>query len=64
MGSFEALLADPKVDAVVLATPHSLHTQAGHRRGRGGQACVLRKAICLDESAEADAQSKQRRKLE
>jgi predicted dehydrogenase len=25
--SFEALLADPKIDAVVLATPHSLHAQ-------------------------------------
>src|SRR6185436_19984081 len=25
--NYEALLADPKVDAVVLATPHSLHAQ-------------------------------------
>jgi predicted dehydrogenase len=25
--NFEALLADPKIDAVVLATPHSLHAQ-------------------------------------
>src|SRR5262245_30712074 len=25
--SFEAVLADPKIDAVVLATPHSIHSK-------------------------------------
>src|SRR5258708_19934878 len=25
--SFEAVLADPSIDAVVLATPHSIHTE-------------------------------------
>ena len=31
--SYEEILADPSIDAVVLATPHSMHTeQITHRR--------------------------------
>ena len=42
--SFEAVLADPSIDAVVLATPHSMHTRADRRRRARGQACLHRQA--------------------
>jgi len=32
--SYEQILADPEVDAVVLATPHSLHARSRRRRSR------------------------------
>ena len=43
--SFEAILGDPSVDAIVLATPHSHALAAGDRRGAGRQARVLREAV-------------------
>ena len=46
---YQALLADPEVDAVVLATPHSQHAAAGDRRGAGRQARVLREAVRADQ---------------
>ena len=42
------LLADPQVEAVVLATPHSLHARRSSRR-RGRQARLLREAVRADE---------------
>ena len=45
LDSYEAMLADPKIDAVVLATPPSGHVQADDRRGGCRQARVLRKAV-------------------
>ena len=47
--NYEALLANPQVDAVVLATPHSLHARAGDRGGGGRQARLLREAVRADE---------------
>ena len=35
---FEDILADQSIDAVVLATPHSQHADAGDGRDRGRQA--------------------------
>ena len=42
--SYEKLLKDPKVDAVVLATPHSLHVEQVVRPPRQ-EARVLREAV-------------------
>ena len=52
--SFEALLDDPEVDAVVLATPHSLHTAAGRSPPPSRQARLLREAVRPDK-ADAEA---------
>ena len=45
--SYEAVLADPKIDAVVLATPPSGHLQADRGRGGRRQARLLREAVHL-----------------
>ena len=42
------MLGDPAVQAVVLATPHSLHRARDRGGGGGGQAGVLREAADLD----------------
>ena len=34
VGELAPVLADPTIDAVVLATPHSLHCRTDHRRRR------------------------------
>ena len=43
--SYEDVLADKSIDAVVLATPHTRASRAGRGRGRRRQACVLREAV-------------------
>src|SRR6186713_2887315 len=52
--SYEALLADPKVDAVVLATPHSLHTQQVIAAAAAGKHVFCEKPFALTK-ADADA---------
>ena len=52
--SFEALLADPKVDAVVLATPHSLHPQQVIAAAAAGKHVFCEKPFAL---TKADAEA-------
>ncbi|HJU15405.1 MAG TPA: Gfo/Idh/MocA family oxidoreductase [Stellaceae bacterium] len=42
------VLADPQIDAVVLATPHSLHCQQIIAAARAGKAVFCEKPLCLD----------------
>ena len=52
--NFEALLADPKVDAVVLATPHSQHVQQVIAAAAAGKHVFCEKPFAL---TKADAES-------
>jgi predicted dehydrogenase len=52
--SYEALLADPGVDAVVLATPHSLHTPQVVAAARAGKHVFCEKPFAL---TRADAET-------
>src|SRR6266516_2924946 len=45
--SYEQVLADPKVDAVVLATPHSLHAQQIVAAAAAGKHIHVEKPITL-----------------
>ena len=52
--SFDAVLADPKINAVVLATPHSLHTQQTVAAAKAGKHVFCEKPFALTkEDAEA-----------
>jgi predicted dehydrogenase len=51
--SYEAVLADPEVDAVVLATPHSLHTPQLVAAARAGKHVFCEKPFAL---TKADAE--------
>lgn len=44
---FESLLADPQVDAIVLATPHSQHAQQVLACARAGKAVYVEKPLAL-----------------
>ena len=58
---YAALLADPKVDAVVLATPHSLHAQELAAAAAAGKHVFCEKPFALtkaDAEASADAARK------
>jgi predicted dehydrogenase len=52
--SYEALLADPTVDAVVLATPHSLHAAHTVAAAQAGKHVFCEKPLALT-TADADA---------
>jgi predicted dehydrogenase len=52
--SYEALLADPEVDAVVLATPHSLHSQQVIAAAQAGKHVFCEKPFAL---TKADAEA-------
>jgi predicted dehydrogenase len=52
--SFEALLADPKIDAIVLATPHSQHTQQVAAAAKVGKHVFCEKPFAL---TKADAEA-------
>jgi predicted dehydrogenase len=52
--SYEALLADPEIDAVVLATPHSLHTPQVVAAARAGKHVFCEKPFAL---TKADAET-------
>jgi predicted dehydrogenase len=59
--SYSALLADPKVDAVVLATPHSLHAQELAAAAAAGKHVFCEKPFALtkaDAEASVDAARK------
>ena len=45
---YAAVLADPNIDAVVLATPPSAHDEQVQQSRGGGQACVRREAVHAD----------------
>jgi predicted dehydrogenase len=47
-GSYEELLADPEIDAVVLATPHSLHESQIIAAAAAGKHIHVEKPITLD----------------
>ena len=55
--SYEQLLADPAIDAVVLATPHSMHTAQIVAAARAGKHVFTEKPLGLsrEESAAAAA---------
>jgi predicted dehydrogenase len=58
LSSYEAVLADPEVDAVVLATPHSLHTEQIVAAAQAGKHVFCEKPLGLDAaSAERAAQA-------
>ena len=46
--SYEALLADPSIDAVVLATPHSMHTDQIVAAAQAGKHVFCEKPLGLD----------------
>lgn len=53
-GSYEAVLADPEVQAVVLATPHKLHAEQVIAAARAGKPVFVEKPFTLSKaSAEA-----------
>jgi UDP-N-acetyl-2-amino-2-deoxyglucuronate dehydrogenase len=47
-GSFEALLADPDVEAVVVATPNDLHVEMGKAALEVGKPALIDKPISVD----------------
>ena len=58
LASFEAALADPDIDAVVLATPHSMHTEQIVAAARAGKHVFSEKPLGLTaESAERAARA-------
>jgi predicted dehydrogenase len=46
--SYDRVLADPDIDAVVLATPHSQHTEQIEAAARGGKHVFVEKPLGLD----------------
>src|SRR4051812_351577 len=58
LSSYEAVLADPEIDAVVLATPHSLHTEQVVAAAKAGKHVFSEKPLGLDAaSAQRAAQA-------
>ena len=49
--SFETVIEDPGVDAVILATPHSLHESQIIATARAGKHVFCEKPLCLDRAA-------------
>jgi predicted dehydrogenase len=47
-GGYEALYADPKIDAVYVATPHTLHLQHAGDALRAGKAVLCEKPITIN----------------
>jgi hypothetical protein len=47
-GDFAAVLADPQVDAVVLATPHTMHQEQVKRAAAAGKHVFVEKPIAFD----------------
>jgi predicted dehydrogenase len=55
VGTLEAVLADPKIDAVVLATPHSLHCAHIIAAAAAGKAVFCEKPLTLKKAEAARA---------
>jgi predicted dehydrogenase len=55
VGTLEAVLADPKIDAVVLATPHSLHCAQIIAAAAAGKAVFCEKPLTLKRAEAARA---------
>jgi len=51
LDSFEAVLADPSIDAVVLATPHSMHTEQIVAAAKAGKHVFCEKPLGLDRAS-------------
>src|SRR5487761_1294339 len=52
---FESVLADPRIGAVVLATPHSLHCEQIIAAAGAGKAVFCEKPLCLEAADAARA---------
>src|SRR5712664_4223372 len=52
--SYEAMLADPKLDVVDICTPHPLHAEQAIAAAKAGKHLIIEKPICLtyDEAKE------------
>lgn len=48
---FDAILSDPEIDAVVLATPHSQHAEQIKRAAAAGKHILVEKPITLDHAS-------------
>src|SRR6516165_3108227 len=55
VGTLEAVLADPKIDAIVLATPHSLHCGQIIAAASAGKAVFCEKPLTLKKAEAARA---------
>ena len=64
VANYEALLADPRVDAVVLATPHSMHTQQVIAAAAAGKHVFCEKPFALTKKdAEAAVSATQKARV-
>ena len=55
LASFDAILADPRIAAVVLCTPHTLHAEQIVRAARAGKHVFCEKPLCLTRADAAAA---------
>jgi predicted dehydrogenase len=55
LASYDAMLADPGVDAVVLATPHSVHAEQIEAAGRAGKPVFTEKPLGLTHRSAAQS---------
>ncbi|MFD2795183.1 Gfo/Idh/MocA family protein [Promicromonospora vindobonensis] len=61
-GSYEQLVADPDVDIVYVATPHSMHAENAHAALAHGKHVLVEKAFTLNAAEAQDVASEARRR--